>query len=147
MIKLIVVTPLPKLLTAADLRRLEKTMSNLLHLHQTRQINVSFVSPSAIRKLNRLYRGCDRPTDILSFSPPVGFPRPLMEKTHQIMGDLAICPAVAIKQAIQNAIDPREELLRLVSHGILHLAGHDHADQREAKRMFALQEKCTVQVL
>jgi len=147
MIKLTVTTALPKQLTAVDLRHLEKVVTGLLRLRQPCQVSVSFVTPATIRKLNRLYRGCDQPTDVLSFAPAAGFPIPAAEKAVQTMGDLVVCPAVAIKQARENAVDSREELLRLLVHGILHLSGHDHASPHEAKRMFALQEKCTAQAL
>jgi len=84
---------------------------------------VTLVGKRVIRRLNRVHRGVDRPTDVLSFpvdeaAPPAG-PREL--------GDVVICPEVA------------ENLPEAVVHGVLHLCGFDH--ERDGGEMDALQRR------
>ncbi len=92
-------------------------------------VSVAFVSPVAIRRANRLYRGNDRVTDVLSFS--------LSADT----GELLVCFDQAKKQARAMKHSVRNEIIFLFVHGLLHLFGHDHEKEDEAKKMFALQTK------
>jgi probable rRNA maturation factor len=73
-----------------------------------------------MQRLNREWMGHDRPTDVLSFA--------LQGPEGILLGDVYICPAVARRQAVEFGVPPREELLRLVVHGTLHLLGHDHPE-------------------
>jgi probable rRNA maturation factor len=56
-----------------------------------------------------------------------------------VLGDIVVCPQVAIKQAAVAGHDPINEMLMLVTHGMLHLVGFDHAEPDEEKEMFSLQ--------
>ena len=76
-------------------------------------LEVIFVEAEEIRKLNKKYRGIDKPTDVLSF-PQTHF----KESKLNILGSIVICLDVAEERAI-----PIEELIK---HGILHLLGYDH---------------------
>lgn len=81
-------------------------------------VSISFVGPARIRGLNRAWKGRDRLTDVLAFTlGPPGRPP---------IGDVYVCPAVARDQARALGIPVREELLRLVVHGTLHVLGYDH---------------------
>lgn len=94
-------------------------------------LSIAFVTSAAIAKLNRKYLGHSGPTDVISFS----FGNPLV-------GDIYISPDVARRNARQYAIGVREELARLVIHGVLHVAGRDHpASARAASPMWKLQER------
>jgi len=128
----------PAALPARDLERVADAMSKTLHIRGDVSVSVSFVSEAAMRKLNREHMGKDRPTDVLSF-PLESFYTP--PKEAKLLGDIVICPAYAEREAKRRAIPPREELARLLIHGILHLAGYDHATPAEESRMFALQER------
>lgn len=91
------------------------------------------------RELNNKYLKRDYPADVLSFpfneELPGGF----------YLGDIFICLPIAEEQARENNITVREELLRLMIHGILHLTGRDHeTDQGEMNR---LQERLVKQYL
>jgi probable rRNA maturation factor len=100
-------------------------------------LTISVVSPSAIRKLNRQYRGKDRPTDVLSFSRLEGPLMPLPE-----IGDILVCWEMAKRQTGEFQTTRPSEIRRLVVHGVLHLFDYDHErGPAEAKRMFRLQEK------
>lgn len=83
-------------------------------------VQVTFLLRPAMRRLNREWKGHDRPTDVLSFALP--------GPGGDLLGDVYICPAVARRQAREFGVAPREELLRLVIHGTLHLLGHDHPE-------------------
>ncbi|MBY0369768.1 rRNA maturation RNase YbeY [bacterium] len=99
------------------------------------ELSVSILSSAQIRKVNRQFRGKDKATDVLSF------PAPEVPGSFAA-GDLLICPAVAKTQLKDFGTTYPEELERLVVHGVLHLFGYDHeTNARDAKRMFALQEK------
>lgn len=114
---------------------------------RTIRIGVRFVTEQEIRRLNRAFRKQNRATDVLSFSQREGgfFPRP--DASEDDWGDVVIAPSVASREARRHAIQPREELVRLIVHGTLHLAGMDHAIPRDEARMFGLQERLVGQVL
>ena len=94
------------------------------------EIAVQIVTPAAIRRLNRDYRGKDTPTNVLSFpsTAPAGVvPRPL--------GDIVICPAVLAREAREQGKPERAHWAHLVIHGTLHLVGYDHEVEADAVRM------------
>ena len=71
-----------------------------------------------LRKLNRRYRKVDRTTDVLSFG--------YSGDERRIDGDLVISMGRLAEQARRYKVTRGRELARLVVHGSLHLAGHDH---------------------
>ena len=80
------------------------------------------------------------PTDVLSF--PMDELRPGKDGAPSdpgILGDIVVCPDVAIEQARTAGHSAQEEMLLLVTHGILHLLGFDHAEPDEREVMFDLQ--------
>jgi len=82
------------------------------------------------------------PTDVLSF--PMDELRPgsdLRAPTEGILGDIVVCPQVAKAQAITAGHETINEILLLVTHGMLHLVGFDHAEEDEEKEMFDLQKR------
>ena len=73
-----------------------------------------------MQKLNRDYRGIDKPTDVLSFDVQIsGLP-------SRALGDVVINVQQAQRQANEGQIDLYEEINHLLVHGILHLLGYDH---------------------
>ena len=95
------------------------------------ELSVELVSSPRMRRLNREYRGQDRPTDVLAF-PFREAPGP----ASALLGDVVIALPVAISQARQYGYSVDEELIRLLIHGVLHLVGYDHEQgEREARRM------------
>jgi probable rRNA maturation factor len=94
------------------------------------EIAVQLVTPAASRRLNRQYRGKDKPTNVLSFPSamvPGVEPRPL--------GDIVICPAVLRREAREQGKPERAHWAHLVVHGTLHLVGYDHERDADATRM------------
>ena len=101
-------------------------------LFDGRELTLAFVTKSEIKRLNKMFRGKDKPTDVLSFEP----------LDEGALGELAISPEVISKQAREHGLLVREELGYMVLHGILHLLGYDHdKSKRDAKKMFTLQDE------
>ena len=97
-------------------------------------ITVTFMSSSLMRSLNRRTFGRDRATDVVAFPLP---------HDGELVGDVYVCPSIARRSARDFRISTREELLRLVVHGILHVLGYDHPTgaSRTRSRMWKLQEQ------
>ncbi len=100
-------------------------------------IGVSFVDDGEIQRLNRLYRGRDDVTDVLSFASDFG------AQTGQL-GDVVIDYAQAIRQADG---DVELEIIDLLVHGVLHVLGYDHELPEDAAIMFPLQDAIVAEVL
>ncbi|MGH7663484.1 MAG: rRNA maturation RNase YbeY [Gemmatimonadaceae bacterium] len=99
-------------------------------------LSITFVSSRAIAQLNRRYLARRGPTDVIAF----GFRRP--SASAAIIGDIYIAPHIAREQAANHGAGVREELARLVVHGILHVLGNDHpdGDERSVSPMWRKQE-------
>lgn len=94
------------------------------------EVNVLIASNSAMRRLNREFRGKDKPTDVLSFPAA---------QNGRIAGDIAICRDVARQNAQTLGHSFMTEVKILLLHGLLHLAGHDH--ESDNGEMAALEQR------
>jgi probable rRNA maturation factor len=93
-----------------------------------------------IRGLNRQYRDKDEPTDVLSFEQGDSYRDP--EGSERFLaGDIVISLDALSRNATEFGISRDEELRRLITHGILHLAGMDHEDNDPSRPMLLLQEE------
>ena len=99
-------------------------------------LSITFVTRSRIASLNRKHLGHRGATDVISF----GFRRSV--DTDPVVGDVYICPEVASATARSLRVPAREELVRLIVHGTLHVLGHEHPEdeEREQSPMWAKQE-------
>lgn len=107
-------------------------------------LSVSLVDGTRIQELNRLYRGLDAETDVLSFAlleadEPEVLPDD-EEEELQCLGDLVISWPHVVKQAQDYGHAIKRELAFLTAHGMLHLLGYDHADVVQEADMFAKQD-------
>ncbi|MES5815631.1 rRNA maturation RNase YbeY [Pseudoxanthomonas sp. Soil82] len=86
------------------------------------------------RALNRHYRGKDYATNVLSFPAelPEGVKMPLL-------GDLVICAPVVAREAKEQRKPAVAHYAHLTVHGVLHLLGWDHDDDKEAEAMEQLE--------
>jgi probable rRNA maturation factor len=84
-------------------------------------VSITLVTAPRIAALNRRHLGHRVPTDVISF----GFAR---ERGGPVIADIYIAPAVAATNARRHGVGVREELIRLVIHGVLHALGYDHPD-------------------
>ena len=99
-------------------------------------LTITFIRDRAMRRLNRDYRGIDKPTDVLSFAYHEGDEAlgPLDEP--QRLGDVVISVDTAGRYARELGLSFDREIEHLVIHGALHLAGYDHeADNGEMNKL------------
>jgi len=98
------------------------------------ELSIRIVDAAEGRTLNRDYRGKDYATNVLSFPAelPPGVVLPLI-------GDLAICAPVVLREAAEQGKLPRDHWAHLTVHGVLHLLGYDHIVETEAEAMEALE--------
>lgn len=99
------------------------------------ELVIRVVDEAESRALNRQYRGKDKPTNVLSF--PFEAP-PGVECNH--LGDLVICAPVVQHEAATQHKQPDHHWAHMVVHGVLHLRGYDHCEQRQADEMEALEK-------
>jgi probable rRNA maturation factor len=78
--------------------------------------------------LNRRFRGHDRATNVLTF---------VYDQHPVLSGDIALCAPVIEREARASNLDPEARYAHLVVHGMLHLQGYDHANDRDARVMEA----------
>lgn len=101
------------------------------------EVSIRFLNETEIAWLNEEFLGHEGTTDVLSF--PVEdaetFSSSTVSDTPILLGDIAICPAVAARNAVEHDVAFSEELALLVVHGMLHLTGSDHEDDDEAEEM------------
>lgn len=142
MIHFVIASARPKSLTEPVLKQLGQFLGKTLRLRSVKEVGVRFVSLAEIRQLNRSYRRMNRPTDVLSFSTAdARLPLRSPFSSPAYLGDLVVCPPYAAKEAKRRGIPLQEELVRLLAHGTLHLAGYDHAKKADELKMFSLQER------
>ncbi len=101
-------------------------------------VTVCFIENREMAKLNQTYRGKRGPTDVLSFPSERDNLRPGQPKRNgrrHFLGDIAIAPAVARRNAGEFGRPLSDELRILILHGVLHLLGYDHEhDSGEMER-------------
>ena len=122
---------------AAD--RLAELARRVLRAERARDamISIALVSEREIARLNREHLGHRGPTDVISF----GLTR--SGDDMPVVGDIYICPEVARANARAHGAGVREEVARLVVHGVLHVLGHEHPEDvdRTASPMWRRQER------
>ena len=94
------------------------------------------------RALNRHYRGKDYATNVLSFPADMaeGVKLPKGVKLP-LLGDIVLCAPVVAKEAKEQKKPLAAHYAHLTVHGVLHLLGWDHQDEREADCMEALERQ------
>ena len=93
-----------------------------------------------MRSMNLQHRGFDKPTNVLSF--PAGDDFYLDDDIPEMdggIGDIAIAGETVMREAAEAGIAAGDHLLHLFTHGVLHLLGYDHIDDRMADEMEALE--------
>lgn len=89
-------------------------------------VSVLFADDSAVRALNKAWRGKDAPTNVLSFPAPVGF---------ESLGDIALALETVLAEAKAQGKTATAHAAHLIAHGFLHLIGYDHVDDAQAETM------------
>lgn len=109
----------------------------------SKTLSLALVGSSTIRKANKLYRGKNQVTDVLSFPESkvsleefkVG-----PQKKTKNLGEIIICPKRVKKNARRYEVKFEQELTRVLIHGILHLLGYTHGDAESKKEMIGKQK-------
>ena len=113
-----------------------------MRIHPLAELSVVCVDAAAMEQLHLQWMDEPGPTDVLSF--PMDELRPGKDDEEPepgLLGDVVLCPQVAAVQARRAGHSTADELHLLLTHGILHLLGYDHAEPDEEKEMFGLQRQ------
>jgi probable rRNA maturation factor len=149
-------SPLP----ASEARRVVRAVLRAEHVRRA-AISLALVGRRRIRTINRRHLGRDRETDVIAFALSDAPPprrsdartggrtprrspgRPGAARAGTVVGDVYVCVPLGLAQARRYGTTPRDELRRLVVHGVLHVLGHDHPAGRDrtAAPMWRLQER------
>ena len=113
------------------------------------ELSMLLVGSRVMADLHQRWMDLPGPTDVMAFpmdeaddsgvlaggrpDGPTGGP--------ELLGDIVLCPEVAIKQAATAGHSVLDELQLLTVHGVLHLVGYDHAEPAEEREMFSLQDQ------
>jgi probable rRNA maturation factor len=128
--------------TAADVRRVARAVMSAEDVAPAVELEVVLADETAVRELNRLYRGKDEPTDVLSFGALEGEPFLDAPDEAPSLGQIVICLPVAESQAMAAGRAVAGEVAHLLVHGLLHLLGYDHEeDEAESERMKAREDE------
>ncbi len=103
---------------------------------ETGELELNIVGDKEIKDLNFRYRGLNKVTDVLSFA----WQEDKVVKTRNL-GQIYICYPQIVRQAKELSIKIKEEFVRMLAHGFLHIIGHDHEKKKEAEVMFGIQEE------
>jgi probable rRNA maturation factor len=138
-------------LDLVDVRRTQQLAAFVLdrmRVHPQAELCITAVDEETIAELNAKWMDKSGPTDVLAFPMDELRPGTVTEEPEEgVLGDLVLCPAVAVRQAEEAARGDQPghtalaELEMLTVHGILHLLGYDHAEPEEHQEMFALQAR------
>lgn len=131
--------------TAVDeesLLGLAKSVLAALHVHPGAELSVICVDEAAMEQLHLEWMDLSGATDVMSFPMDELRPgTPEAPSAEGLLGDVVICPQVAAVQASRGGHPTGDEILLLLTHGILHLLGFDHEEPEERAEMFGLQSR------
>ena len=128
-----------------DVRRLAalaRFVMDRMRVHALAELCIKAVDEATIAELNEQWMEKEGPTDVLAF--PMDELRPGLvdeEPEEGVLGDLVLCPAIAVQQGAAAGHGTEAEIELLTVHGILHLLGYDHAEPEEHREMFGLQDQ------
>lgn len=102
----------------------------------TQEVCIRLINEEESQRLNLEYRGTNRPTNVLSF--PLQAP---LEDGGVLLGDVVICAPVVRTEAAAQQKSEKAHWAHMVVHGVLHLQGYDHIDERGTEEMEALEKQ------
>ena len=115
--------------------------SNKTAFHDSAEISLVLTNDKEIRKLNKMYRGKDKATNVLSF-PLIDFTDGSFKDPHgNALGDIIIALETVETEAQMQNKPLHDHITHLLVHGTLHLLGYDHEEDQEAEEMEALEIK------
>lgn len=124
---------------------LKKAISFTLHRElgkkEKKEVSLVLVCADKIRELNCRYRGKDSVTDVLAF--PLGNG---IGPAKNLLGEIVICPDVALNYAKEKGHSLEDELILLAVHGTLHLLGYSD-ERKEEQNLMEEKEKEILKLL
>ena len=116
-----------------------KQMLQILKVNTKSDVSILFVNEDEMTKQHVRWMNESGPTDVMSFPmDDIVLQDSKLRKKQAILGDIIICPAVALKDAKEQGINPAYHLVFLLTHGVLHLLGQDH---QEASQRVVMQKR------
>lgn len=107
-------------------------MLKFLKVNPKSDVSILFVDEDEMTKQHVRWMNEDGPTDVMSFPMDnVLLKNSKSLKKQATLGDIIICPNVALKDARKQSINPAYHLVFLLAHGILHLLGLDHQEKSQ----------------
>lgn len=127
----------------ADLTKAMNVVAELEALSLQTEVDITLVDDAAIHELNRTYRGIDRPTDVLSFALDEGEEEPEVDddEIEHLLGDVIISAPTAVRQGEEYGHGLEREMTYLAVHGMLHLLGYDHMEEKDKLIMRKREEE------
>lgn len=101
------------------------------------EVSIYFVEQLEIQRLHQEFFDDPTPTDCISFPMDE---EELME-SYRVLGDVFVCPQVAVEYAKENHLDALEETTLYIVHGLLHLLGYDDIEEQEILHMRQAESK------
>ncbi len=101
------------------------------------EVSILLTDDSAVRVLNKEWRGIDKPTNVLSFPAPEN----LAKGAAGILGDIVIAYETLVRECADEDRDFLHHLAHLTIHGYLHLVGYDHQNDAQATEMETLESR------
>ena len=99
-------------------------------VYKDSEVSITLIDDKQIQRINKRYRGIDKPTNVLSFE--LG--------DDILLGDIFISIDTVIREAKATNISVEEHTAHMIVHGMLHLQGYDHIKDNEAKIMEGVSE-------
>lgn len=107
------------------------------------EISFLFTTADEVQDLNKVYRGKDTPTNVLSFPGCTFHSGVLMDAfRHEgplALGDIVLSLETVIEESKEHQITPQNHTIHLIIHGFLHLIGYNHVDESDAEKMESLE--------
>ena len=119
------------------LNKYVKYIVKKLHLKKC-EFNIIIVDNDKIHEINKKYRNIDRETDVISFALEDNMD--ILYKKFRLLGDIYISIDKCYQQAKEYNHSREREICFLATHGILHLLGYDHKDEKSYNEMMSLQK-------
>ncbi|MGO3146530.1 MAG: rRNA maturation RNase YbeY [Leucobacter sp.] len=124
----------------ALMQRLAGFVLESMFVHANTELSLMLVDEATIEQLHLQWMNEPGATDVLSFPMDELRPgRPDANTPPGLLGDIVLCPQVAAVQADAAGHSLEQEIIVLVTHGMLHLLGFDHGTPDEEAEMFGLQ--------
>jgi len=96
-----------------------------------RLVSVAIIGEKRMKRINSTYRKINKATDVLSFR----------DADKDFLGEVIICYPQIKKQAKQQGIPIKDELVFIFMHGLLHLAGYNDEKQKDREKMIEIGKK------